>query len=216
MPLRTPAAACRRRGRGRCQAPLTRPAPARHSRILRHRGGSGLAPSRSRPSASGECAGRRAKWWEPSAAEAVPPPAPSLVGGRCVWELEPWRTRFAANFGGRLRVGVGERGRWWWRQQGVSTASSSGPQLHRGVRKWEVCPSARPGAHLAQFGGRGKAASGRHFPRSWGSGSRTNWVDGVACDPSIVRVHQGGARSGTAKERCWGHSCLPQLLHPSL
>lgn len=141
QPLRTPAAACRRRGRGRCQEPLTRPAPARHSRLLQHRGGSDLTPSRSRPSASTECAGRRARRCEPSATEAVPPPLSSLVGGRCVWELAQWRTRFAANFGGRLRVGVGGRGRRLRRHHGIATASSSGPQLRHGVRKWEVCPS---------------------------------------------------------------------------
>lgn len=141
LPLRTPAAACRRRGRGRCQAPLTRPAPARHSKIFAALWQSGLAPSRSLTSASGECAGRCAKRWEPSAAETVPPLAPCSVGGRCVWKLAPWRTRFSANFGGRLRVGVGERGRRR-RHRGVATASSSGPQLPRGVHKWEVCPFA--------------------------------------------------------------------------
>lgn len=141
LPLRTPAAACRRRGRGRCQEPLTRPAPARHSKLLQHRGGSSLPPFRSRPSASTECAGRRARRWEPSAAEAVPPPLPSLVRGRCVWELAQWRTRFAANFGGRPGVGVEgrekrrRRRRQW--HHGFATASSSGPQLPRGVRKWK-------------------------------------------------------------------------------
>lgn len=149
-------------------APHSAPAPARHSKLLRHCGGSGLAPSRSRPSASGECAGRCAKRWEPSAAEAGPPPAPNPVGGRCVWKLALWRTRFSANFGGRLRGGVGERRRRR-RHRGVATASSSGPQLSRSVHKWEVGPFAW--RTLGRRGRLGSAdavrwAGGRHFPRS--------------------------------------------------
>lgn len=193
QPLRTPAAACRRRGRGRCQEPLTRPAPARHSRLLQHRGGSDLTPSRSRPSASTECAGR-ARRCEPSATEAVPPPLPSLVGGLCVWELAQWRTRFAANFGGRLRVGVG--GTW--------KAAAAASRHRDRFQLWTSVTPRCPQVGSLPLQGLGSADAVRQTSctsSEVGAQDRMECGERAACDPCTLRDHQGGARRGEAKER---------------
>lgn len=161
--------------------------------FCQHRGGSDLTPSRSRPSASTECAGR-ARRCEPSATEAVPPPLPSLVGGLCVWELAQWRTRFAANFGGRLRVGVG--GTW---------KAAAAASRHRD--RFQLWTSVTP--RCSQVGslplqGLGSADAVRQTSctsSEVGAQDRMECGERAACDPCTLRDHQGGARRGEAKER---------------
>lgn len=142
---------------------------------------------------STECAGR-ARRCEPSATEAVPPPLPSLVGGLCVWELAQWRTRFAANFGGRLRVGVG--GTW--------KAAAAASRHRDRFQLWTSVTPRCPQVGSLPLQGLGSADAVRQTSctsSEVGAQDRMECGERAACDPCTLRDHQGGARRGEAKER---------------
>jgi hypothetical protein len=223
--LRTPAAACRRRGRGRCQAPLTRRAPARHSGLGQRRSVSSLAPVRSGPGASGECAGRRGRRWEPAWTGAVPPPrAPArseVAAPRS--SRRGARARSATNFGGRPRAGVGGRGlrRRRLRRVAVARGPLPAPSLSFPSRRGRARTGSSPlRAAWRRLGGRRRLGSadtvrwagGRRVPRSWGAGwvwrgePRAAGTSSHCQRPGSARDLVGAARSREAKEGCWGPS----------